>query len=97
MDSFKDKDYYHFIKSVPPFSDTMSLEGISNLLHQLNDFHLALKVIHIAGTNGKGSCAKMLSSIYHQAGFKVGVFTSPYISDYKECILFMKSKSAMIL
>ena len=43
-----------------------------------------LKFIHIAGTNGKGSTAAFLSSILKEAGYKVGLFTSPYIEVYNE-------------
>ncbi|MEI3100586.1 MAG: hypothetical protein V8T45_01775 [Oscillospiraceae bacterium] len=39
-----------------------------------------LKFIHIAGTNGKGSCAALLSSVLKCCGYKTGLFTSPYIS-----------------
>lgn len=82
----KDCAYSKFLASIPPFYEEMNLDGIKALLHQLGDFHETLKVIHIAGTNGKGSSVKMLSSIYKNAGYKVGSFTSPYIEDYRECI-----------
>ena len=83
---YKDCAYTKFLSSIPPFYKEMNLDGIKALLNQLGDFHETLKVIHIAGTNGKGSSVKMLSSIYNKAGFKVGTFTSPYIEDYRECI-----------
>lgn len=84
--NYKNQPYYTFLSSVPPFRDIMGHDGIKALLHELGDFHLHLKVIHLAGTNGKGSSAKMLSSIYHSSGLKTGTFTSPYINDYRECI-----------
>lgn len=84
--NYKDCSYTKFLSSIPPFYKEMTLDGIKALLHQLGDFHETLKVIHVAGTNGKGSSVKMLSSIYKHAGFKVGTFTSPYIEDYRECI-----------
>jgi len=83
---FQDYAYTKFLNSITPFSKEMTLDGIKALLHQLGDFHETLKIIHIAGTNGKGSCVKMLSSIYKNAGYKTGTFTSPYIVDYRECI-----------
>lgn len=42
------------------------------------------KIVHIAGTNGKGSTASMLSSVLCEAGFKTGLFTSPHILDFRE-------------
>lgn len=78
--------YKDFFMSIPSFSDTMNLDGIFALLEDLKDFHKDLNIIHIAGTNGKGSTAAMLSSVYMHAGYKVGTFTSPYFSDIRECI-----------
>jgi len=84
MDSNNHHDYHIFLKSVPPFGDIMGLSGIKAMLEALGNFHEKLHVIHIAGTNGKGSTTKMLSAIYHAAGYQVGTFTSPYIDDYRE-------------
>ena len=42
--------------------------------------------IHIAGTNGKGSTAHMLASIFMEAGYKVGLYTSPHLVDFRERI-----------
>lgn len=44
------------------------------------------KSIHVAGTNGKGSCSHMLASILQKAGYKVGLYTSPHLKDYRERI-----------
>jgi dihydrofolate synthase / folylpolyglutamate synthase len=49
------------------------------------DYH-SLKYIHIAGTNGKGSTANFLASILQEANYKVGLFTSPHILDFRERI-----------
>lgn len=48
--------------------------------------HRAYKLIHVAGTNGKGSVSHMLASIYQRAGYKVGLYTSPHLSDFRERI-----------
>ena len=48
--------------------------------------HNAFKSIHIAGTNGKGSTSHMLASILQEAGYKVGLYTSPHLKDYRERI-----------
>ena len=44
------------------------------------------KSIHVAGTNGKGSTSHMLASILQEAGYKVGLYTSPHLKDYRERI-----------
>jgi len=48
--------------------------------------HKRYKTVHIAGTNGKGSVSHMLASVLQEAGFKVGLFTSPHLKDYRERI-----------
>ena len=48
--------------------------------------HRHFKTIHIAGTNGKGSCAHTISAILQQCGYKVGLYTSPHLVDFKERI-----------
>jgi dihydrofolate synthase / folylpolyglutamate synthase len=45
-----------------------------------------LKCIHVAGTNGKGSTSHLLASVLQEAGFKVGLYTSPHLKDYRERI-----------
>ncbi|MFV8352398.1 bifunctional folylpolyglutamate synthase/dihydrofolate synthase [Flavobacterium sp. XS2P14] len=45
-----------------------------------------IKCIHVAGTNGKGSTSHMLASILHEAGYKVGLYTSPHLKDFRERI-----------
>ena len=61
------------------------LHRISALLEQLGNPHKAgLPLLHIAGTNGKGSTATMLASVLKEAGYKVGCFTSPFIYDFRE-------------
>jgi dihydrofolate synthase/folylpolyglutamate synthase len=52
----------------------------------LGDPHKKFKSIHIAGTNGKGSVSHMLSSILQEAGYKVGLYTSPHLKDFRERI-----------
>ncbi|VDN47433.1 conserved protein of unknown function [Petrocella atlantisensis] len=57
-----------------------------NLMAYLNSPQSALPIIHIAGTNGKGSTAKYIQNILTHAGYTVGTFLSPHILDYKELI-----------
>lgn len=51
-----------------------------------NDPHRRYRIIHIAGTNGKGSVAHMLASCLQRCGYKVGLFTSPHLVDFRERI-----------
>lgn len=63
--------------------------GLDNIIHFLNHLgnpHLNLKCIHIAGTNGKGSCSHLLSSVLQEKGYKVGLYTSPHLKDFTERI-----------
>lgn len=60
------------------------LERISALLEAMGNPQNKLKVIHIAGTNGKGTVAATISDALAKAGFKVGLFTSPWVTDYRE-------------
>lgn len=62
------------------------LERITELLDRCGSPQEKLKVIHVAGTNGKGSVCTMLSSILLEAGYRVGTFTSPYLTKLNECI-----------
>ncbi|MFV8443029.1 bifunctional folylpolyglutamate synthase/dihydrofolate synthase [Flavobacterium sp. LB2P44] len=70
------------------------LQGASAYKKDLTNAHLLLahlenpqdkiKCIHVAGTNGKGSTSHMLASILHEAGYKVGLYTSPHLKDFRE-------------
>jgi dihydrofolate synthase/folylpolyglutamate synthase len=64
-------------------------EDLSNTLVLDNYFehpHRQFKTIHIAGTNGKGSTSHMLASVLQSAGYKVGLYTSPHLKDFRERI-----------
>ena len=62
------------------------LSNIILLDNHLNNPHLKFKSIHVAGTNGKGSTSSLLASVLQEAGFKVGLYTSPHLKDYRERI-----------
>lgn len=62
------------------------LERIKELCEKLGNPQNSLKFIHVAGTNGKGSFCSMLHSILKECGYKVGLFTSPYIKFFNERI-----------
>ena len=61
-------------------SNTLKL--VSYLGNPQNDF----KSVHIAGTNGKGSTSHMMASVFQEAGYKVGLYTSPHLKDFRERI-----------
>lgn len=63
-----------------------SLKAINFFMHKLNHPEKSLKVIHIAGTNGKGSCTEILTNIFIECGYKVGKFISPHLIKYNERI-----------
>jgi dihydrofolate synthase/folylpolyglutamate synthase len=56
------------------------------LAEHLNHPEKKLKCIHVAGTNGKGSTSHLLASVYQEAGYKVGLYTSPHLKDFRERI-----------
>lgn len=64
----------------------LGLENINNLLNEYQIEHQKLNIIHVAGTNGKGSTSNILSSVYREAGYKVGIFTSPHLICFNERI-----------
>lgn len=63
-----------------------NLDNTYALMEVLNQPHKKFKSVHIAGTNGKGSTAHMLASIYQEAGYKTGLYTSPHLKDFRERI-----------
>jgi len=56
------------------------------LINHLNNPHRNFKSVHVAGTNGKGSTSHMLASVLQEAGYKVGLYTSPHLKDFRERI-----------
>jgi dihydrofolate synthase / folylpolyglutamate synthase len=68
------------------FGVNLGLERIQTLLAALGSPHLSVPIIHVAGTNGKGSVCAYLSSILRDAGYKVGRYTSPHLVDWNERI-----------
>jgi dihydrofolate synthase/folylpolyglutamate synthase len=73
-----------FILSREFFGMKLGLQNISEFLESIGSPQLKYDTIHLAGTNGKGSVASMLAAVYRAAGFRVGLFTSPHLIDYRE-------------
>ncbi|NUM51182.1 MAG: bifunctional folylpolyglutamate synthase/dihydrofolate synthase [Flavobacteriales bacterium] len=62
------------------------LHNTIELCRILKNPQLSIKTIHVAGTNGKGSVSHMLASIFQEAGYKTGLYTSPHLIDFRERI-----------
>ncbi|MCH9032696.1 MAG: bifunctional folylpolyglutamate synthase/dihydrofolate synthase, partial [candidate division Zixibacteria bacterium] len=69
------------------FGMKLGLENIRLFLDDLGNPQRDFPSVHVAGTNGKGSSVSILSSILRQAGYRVGVFTSPHLVDFRERIV----------
>lgn len=74
----------NYIHSRPRGLPKPGLERIEELLSLMGEPHKKLRYVHVAGTNGKGSCCAMLASILRAAGYRVGLYTSPYIHRFNE-------------
>lgn len=75
-----------YILSVPKFAGKLGTEELSKILELMGHPERDCPVIHVAGTNGKGSTCSFLASILRQAGKRVGVFTSPHLIKITERI-----------
>lgn len=73
-----------FLRDLTKFGYNLGLGRITQLLKMLGNPHEQLKVIHIGGTNGKGSTSAMVTSILKAAGYRVGFFSSPHLHRYTE-------------
>lgn len=75
-----------YIVTASRFGMNLGLDRIEKVLEFLGNPHKDTKFIHIGGTNGKGSTTAMISSVLKEAGFKVGMYTSPYLEEFEERI-----------
>ena len=78
------KEALAYINKSEWFGSKPGLERIGELLEKLGNPQEGMKFVHVAGTNGKGSCASMLASVMKAAGYKTGLYTSPYIYQFNE-------------
>lgn len=76
----------NYMNSIERFGSRPGLTRVQNLLKRLGNPEKNLKVIHVAGTNGKGSVCTMMSYILTQSGYDVGMYTSPHLERYNERI-----------
>ena len=73
------KESVEYVLAVPLFADKLGTDCLNQILDRLGHPERSYPVIHIAGTNGKGSTCAFLSSILQAAGYRVGMFTSPHL------------------
>src|ERR1043165_1295228 len=72
------------VRSAQP--DDLKLERMRALLRRLGDPPERLRLVHVTGTKGKGSTCAMLASVLQAAGYRVGLFTSPHLTEVEERI-----------
>lgn len=87
FDNRLEKEYQEsleYLVKMTKFGMNFGLERIQELLKRLGNPEKTLRIIHVGGTNGKGSTIVMTASILQKAGYKVGSFTSPHMHDWRE-------------
>jgi dihydrofolate synthase/folylpolyglutamate synthase len=75
-----------YLYGLERFGMVFGLENISRLLRVIGDPHRALQVLHVGGTNGKGSVSAMMASVLQEEGWRVGLYTSPHLVSFTERI-----------
>ncbi|MEQ8156004.1 MAG: folylpolyglutamate synthase/dihydrofolate synthase family protein [Clostridiaceae bacterium] len=80
------KECMSYIHGLNKFGMNFGLSRTERILELLGDPHKRVKFIHVAGTNGKGSTTAIISSILKTAGYKTGMFTSPFLEEFEERI-----------
>jgi dihydrofolate synthase/folylpolyglutamate synthase len=78
------KDALRFLYSLQKYGIKFGLSKTENLLKAMGNPEKGLKFVHIAGTNGKGSVAAYLNSVLQEAGYRVGLYTSPHLVSFQE-------------
>jgi len=80
------KNALKYIYSLEKFGIRLGLDNVTKLLELLGNPHNSYKTIHVGGTNGKGSVVAMCSSVLIEAGYRVGMYISPYLVNFGERI-----------
>ena len=73
------KEAVEYIESIPKFTQKHTQEHTREFLERLGRPAFDRKVVHVAGTNGKGSVSHMLAAVLQAAGYRTGLFTSPHL------------------
>ena len=80
------KEALRWLYATQRFGIKLGLENISRLLHELEVPEKSQRIVHVAGTNGKGSVCAMVDAISRAQGYRTGLFTSPHLVSYRERI-----------
>jgi hypothetical protein len=75
-----------YLYGLEQFGIVFGLDHITRILSLIGDPQTSLRAVHIAGTNGKGSVASVVAAIAQQAGYRVGLYTSPHLISFTERI-----------
>ncbi|OGX15070.1 MAG: hypothetical protein A2166_06545 [Omnitrophica WOR_2 bacterium RBG_13_41_10] len=78
-----------------PYRESLKLERLRDFLAEIGNPQDSLKCIHLAGTKGKGSTCAFIAYILKASGFKVGLYTSPHLSDFRERIRILNPASSI--
>ncbi len=76
------------------YKESLKLERLKDFLATIDNPQDSLKCIHVAGTKGKGSTCAFVVYILKQAGYKVGLYTSPHLSDFRERIRILEIQNS---
>ena len=82
------EDSISYIHSLLKFGIHPGLSRMDSLLNELSSPQKGLKYVHVAGTNGKGSVSTAVSNILIEAGYNIGLYTSPYVTDFLERVQY---------
>src|SRR6056297_2321149 len=80
------RDSLDYLYALRFFGIKLGLETIAELLDRVGNPQQHLRILHIAGTNGKGSTAAALASFFHAAGISAGLYTSPHLHQFTDRI-----------
>ncbi|MBI5181998.1 MAG: bifunctional folylpolyglutamate synthase/dihydrofolate synthase [Nitrospirae bacterium] len=86
------QDIIRYLYNLQKYGIKFGLENTVRLMSLMDNPHLKFKSIHIAGTNGKGSTSAMIASVLQEAGYKVGIYTSPHLVSFTERIRINKKE-----
>ena len=81
-----EKEAIEYLENFTWSTMRLGLDRTNELLELMGNPHKGMKFIHITGSNGKGSTCSMLESVLRTAGYKTGLYTSPYIQSFNERI-----------
>ena len=80
------RDSIQFLYSLYRHGIRLGLQSISDVLEKLQNPHLCYPSLHVGGTNGKGSTSAIIAAILQASGYRVGLYTSPHLVDFRERI-----------